>query len=107
MSTKYDNLAELDLALILLICKVQRNHFQQHIADVDAAANIIFDKQSLLGNFGAHLNQRELVRLKFCIEQSVNFSYEEVRPIILHPHCHFSRLVIANTHHQLFQPGVE
>ncbi|KAH9403312.1 hypothetical protein TYRP_015195 [Tyrophagus putrescentiae] len=107
MSPKYDDLPELDLALIFLIREVQQNHFQHHIADVDAAANITFDKQSLLRNFGAHLDQHGLVRLRTRIEQSVNFSYEEVHPIILPPHCHFSRLVIANTHHQLFHPGVE
>ena len=107
MTTKYDDLNELDLALTLLIREVQRTHFSHHITAVDDKRNITFDKQSVLQNFGAHLDQYGLIRLRTRLEQTVNFSYEEVHPIILPPHCQFSRLVIANTHHQLFHPGVD
>ncbi len=107
MTIKYDDLSELDLALILLIREVQRIHFSDQISSVDEKGNISFDKQSTLQNFGAHVDQYGLVRLRTRLEQTVNFSYEEVHPIILPPHCHFSRLVIANTHHQLFHPGVD
>ncbi|KAH9390521.1 hypothetical protein TYRP_022936 [Tyrophagus putrescentiae] len=106
-TTKYDDVNELDLALILLIRDVQQTHFHHHITSVDEKQNISFDKQSILQNFSAHLDQYGLIRLRTRLEQTVNFSYEEVHPIILPPHCQFSRLVIANTHHQLFHPGVD
>ena len=105
---KHSDIHELDLALILLIREVQRSHFQHHIISLDNNGNVTFDEKSVLRNgVSAHIDQYGLLRLRTRLEQTIDFSYDEVFPIILPQHCHFSRLVIANVHHQEFHPGVE
>lgn len=105
--TAYDDIHELDLALILLIRDVQRRHFEESITTVDEHGTVTFDHCCALRNYAVHRDGDQILRLRTRLQQTVDLSFDEVHPVILPAHCHFSRLVIANTHHQLFHPGVD
>src|SRR5699024_4939410 len=90
-SSKYAEVHELDLALILILREVQRHHFEPFIASVDSEYNIIIEQDCKFSNLAAHRDPDVLLRLMTRINQTVDFSYDEVHPVLLPAHCHFSR----------------
>ncbi|KAH9402715.1 hypothetical protein TYRP_015466 [Tyrophagus putrescentiae] len=102
---QYKELHELELALVLLIRNVQQNHFLSEIELLATGQPI--PRESILNNFTVYLDNLSQLRLRTRLKESHNFSLDDVHPIILPNHCHFSRLIIRHVHSMVLHPGVD